>query len=153
MNARRGLLRLAAAVLLAVLAIPGVRAQRSEGCEILDDYTHKVLATEQLDGEAVVQIEEVPKSDAAVVWGRIIYWVRRADTMPLKQEFFSERGEPVPVLAFSDIRRVDGRILPTRWGMWPDAKPRNPTTIVLKDAVFDRPVNDVIFSQRNRQKR
>lgn len=120
---------------------------------ILDDYTHKVVATMQLDGAAVVQVEAVPKPDAAVVWGRIVHWVRRADTMPLKQEFFSERGERVRVLAFSDVRQVGGRILPTRWEMRPDAKPGNSTTVVLKEATFDRPVDDAIFSQRNLQKR
>jgi len=120
---------------------------------ILDDYTHKVIATVQLDGAAVVQVEAVPKPDAAVVWGRIVYWVRRADTMPLKQEFFSERGERVRVLAFSDIRQVGGRILPTRWEMRPDAKPGSSTTVVLKEATFDRPVDDELFSQRNLQKR
>lgn len=120
---------------------------------ILEDYTHKVIGTVQLDGETVVQIEAVPKPDAAVVWGRIVYWVRRADTMPLKQEFFSERGERVRVLTFSDVRKVGGRTLPTRWDMRPDAKPGNSTTVVLKDALFDRPVDDEIFSQRNLQKR
>jgi len=120
---------------------------------ILDDYTHKVIATVQLDGAAVVQVEAVPKPDAAVVWGRIVYWVRRVDTMPLKQEFFSERGERVRVLSFADVRQVGGRILPTRWEMRPDAKPGNSTTVVLKEATFDRPVDDEIFSQRNLQKR
>jgi outer membrane lipoprotein-sorting protein len=120
---------------------------------ILDDSTHKVLGTVQLDGQEFMQIEAVPKPDAAVVWGRIVYWVRRADTMPLKQEFFSERGERVRVLSFSDVREVGGRVLPTRWDMRPDAKPGNSTTVVLKDAVFDRPVDDEIFTQRNLQKR
>jgi len=71
----------------------------------------------------------------------------------LKQEFFSERGERVRVLAFADVRQVGGRILPTRWEMRPDAKPDNSTTVVLKDAVFNQPVDDDVFSQRNLQKR
>ena len=120
---------------------------------ILEDYSHKVLGTTPVDGEATLQIEATPKPDAAVVWGRIVYWVRRADTMPLKQEFFSERGERVRVLAFSEVRRVGGRLMPTRWDMRPDAKPGNSTTVVLKEAEFDRPVDDEVFSQRNLQKR
>jgi outer membrane lipoprotein-sorting protein len=120
---------------------------------ILDDYSHKVLDGVQVDGEAVLQIEATPKPDAAVVWGRVVYWVRRADTMPLKQEFFSERGERVRVLSFSDVRKVGGRLMPTRWEMRTDAKPGNATTIVLKEAVFDQPVDDEVFSQRNLQKR
>jgi outer membrane lipoprotein-sorting protein len=119
---------------------------------ILDDYTHKVLATSELDGEAVVQIEAVPKPQAPVVWGRIVYWVRRSDNMPLKQEYFSERGELVRVMSFSDVRAVGGRRLPTRWEMRPVAKPGNMTAIVLKDAVFNQPVADEIFAQRNLQK-
>lgn len=120
---------------------------------ILEDYTHRVLEEVSLDGDAVLRIEAVPRPEAAVVWGRIVYWVRRTDTMPLKQEFFSERGERVRVLAFSDVRKVGGRVLPTRWDMRPDAKPANSTTVVLKDAVFDRPIDAEVFSQRNLQKR
>jgi outer membrane lipoprotein-sorting protein len=120
---------------------------------ILDDYTHKVIGSVQIDREVVRQVEATPKPDAAVVWGRIVYWVRRTDTMPLKQEFFSERGERVRVLSFSDVRKVEARLMPTRWQMQPDSKAGNSTTIVLKDAVFDRPIDDEIFSQRNLQKR
>lgn len=120
---------------------------------ILDDYEHQLLGTVQSDGQEVLQIEALPKPEAAVVWGRIVYWVRRADTMPLKQEFFNERGERVRVLSFSELRKVDGRVLPTRWDMRPDAKPGNSTTVVLKQAVFDRAVDEEVFSQRNLQKR
>lgn len=120
---------------------------------ILDDYTHRVLGVVQQDGAEVLQIEAVPKPEAAVVWGRIVYWVRRADTIPLKQEFFSERGERVRVLSFSDVRKVGGRVLPTRWEMRPDAKPGNVTTVLLKEAVFNQPVEDEVFSQRNLQRR
>jgi outer membrane lipoprotein-sorting protein len=120
---------------------------------LLDDYTHRVIARAPQDGAEVLQIEATPKPDAAVVWGRIVYWVRGADTMPLKQEFFSERGERVRVLSFSDVRSVGGRVMPTRWEMRPDAKPGNVTTIVLKDAAFDRPIDDEVFSQRNLQRR
>jgi outer membrane lipoprotein-sorting protein len=120
---------------------------------LLDDYTHRVISLTPQDGAEVLQIEATPKPDAAVVWGRIVYWVHAADAMPLKQEFFSERGERVRVLIFSEVRAVGGRVVPTRWEMRPDAKPGNVTTIVLKDVVFDRPIDDEVFSQRNLQRR
>ncbi len=120
---------------------------------ILDDYTHKVVDTVMLDGQAARRVEALPKPDAAVVWGRIVYWVRVADTMPLKQEFFSERGELVRVLAFSEVRQVGGRLLPTRWEMKPVARPGNSTVVALKDAAFDRPVDEEVFTLRNLQKR
>lgn len=119
---------------------------------ILDDYTHKVLAIQPLDGQPSYQVEATPKPEAAVVWGRIVYWVRQIDNIPLKQEFYSERGELVRVLAFSDVRRVGGRTLPTRWEMRPQARPGNSTTVVMKDAAFDQPIAEAVFTQRHLQK-
>jgi outer membrane lipoprotein-sorting protein len=119
---------------------------------ILDDYTHKVLGVSPLDGQSAYQVEAVPKPDAAVVWGHIVYSVRRSDFMPLKQEFYSERGELVRVMTFSEVRALGGRTLPTRWEMRPLAKPGNLTTVVLKDAVFDQPIDDAVFTQRNLQR-
>jgi outer membrane lipoprotein-sorting protein len=119
---------------------------------ILDDYTHKVLGVSPFDGQPSYQVEAIPKAEAAVVWGRIVYWVRRSDFIPLKQEFYSERGELVRVMTFSEVRSVGGRTLPTRWEMRPSARPGNVTTVVMKDAVFDQPVDESIFTQRNLQK-
>lgn len=118
---------------------------------ILNDYTHKIL-NKGGDNAETWQIEAVPKPDAAVVWGKIIYFVRRSDSIPLKQEFYSERGELIRVLTFSDIRNIDGRVMPSRWEMRPVAKPGNVTVIVLKDAQFDRTINPEVFTQRNLQK-
>jgi outer membrane lipoprotein-sorting protein len=123
-----------------------------ESCS-LDDFPHVVLDTVLAEGQAVRRIAATPKPDAAVVWGRIVYWVRQADAMPLKQEFFSERGELVRVMAFSEVRKVGDRVLPTRWDMKPAAKPGHGTVVVLEDAVFNRPVDEEIFTQRNLQKR
>jgi hypothetical protein len=51
----------------------------------------------------------------------------------------------------------DGRI--ARWGRprqaerHPPAKPGNATTVILRDAQFNRPVEGEAFSQRNLQKK
>ncbi|WP_372529099.1 outer membrane lipoprotein-sorting protein [Piscinibacter sp.] len=119
---------------------------------ILDDYTHKVLGVSAVDGESAYQVEAIPKPEAPVVWGRVVYWVRKSDIIPLKQEFYSERGELVRVMTFSDVRKLGDRTLPTRWEMRPVAKPGNVTTVRLKDAVFNQPVDEAVFTQRNLQK-
>lgn len=120
---------------------------------ILDDYTHRVLGTVQVEGQAAWQVEAVPKPEAAVVWGRIVNTVRQADAMPIEQAFYSERNELVRVMRFSEVRPVGDRVMPTRWEMRPVAKPGQSTVIVLKQAVFDRPLDDETFTQRNLQKR
>jgi outer membrane lipoprotein-sorting protein len=118
----------------------------------VDDYTQRILRTETAGGAAAYVVEALPKPDAAVVWGKILYWVRKADFIPLKQEYYSERGELVRIMTFSEVRPMGGRTIPTKWEMRSTEKPGNATTIVLKSVQYDRPIGDEIFSQRNLQK-
>jgi outer membrane lipoprotein-sorting protein len=115
----------------------------------LDDYTHR-FATEDAAGDSsVFVIESVPKPDAPVVWGRIVMRVRRADFLPVREDFYDERGTLVRVLTFSDIRTMGGRAVPTTWQMRPTGKPGHVTTVVLTRATYDRPIADDIFTQRH----
>jgi len=118
----------------------------------IDDYVQQVLGEETIDGHAVYRIEALPKPDAAVVWGRLVYWIRK-DFVPVKQEYYSDRGELVRVLTFSDVRPVGGRTIPTRWEMKPLTKPGNVTAIVVKNAAYNTRLDDEIFTQRNLQRR
>lgn len=118
---------------------------------IVRDYTHQWQEIIQ-EGGTLYRIEARPKPEAAVVWGKIIYLVRKTDFVPLRQEFYSESGELLRVLTFSELRVVDGRLLPTRWEMRPLAKPGNLTTVRLKDALFERAIAADIFTQRHLQK-
>lgn len=119
----------------------------------LDDYTHRFAPADAAGDSSVFVIESVPKPDAPVVWGRIVMQVRRADFLPLREDFYDERGSLVRVLTFSDIRTMGGRAVPTTWQMRPTGKPGNVTTVVLTRATYDRPIADDIFTQRNLEKR
>ncbi|MBS2132118.1 outer membrane lipoprotein-sorting protein (plasmid) [Burkholderia thailandensis] len=119
---------------------------------VVDDYTHRILRTETLNGTASYVIESRPKPEAAVVWGKILYWVRQSDLIPLKQEYYDERNELVRVLLFSDVGPMGGRSIPTRWEMRPVSEPGHVTAIVVKSAAYDQPINAEVFTQRNLQK-
>jgi outer membrane lipoprotein-sorting protein len=119
---------------------------------LVDDYTSRILREEASGGAPAYVLELIPKPDAAVVWGKILYWVRKSDFIPLKQEFYDERGALVRVMTFTEVRPMSGRTIPTRWEIRPSDKPGNATTIVVKSAVYDRPVDPEVFTQRNLQK-
>lgn len=120
---------------------------------IVNDYTHRILKTESTGGIPLYVVEALPKPEAAVVWRKIVYWVRKNDFIPLKQEFYSERGELVRIMTFSEIRPIGGRTIPTKWEMRSTGKPGNVTTVLLKTALYDGPIDSEIFTQRNLQKR
>ncbi len=79
---------------------------------ILDDYTHKVLGVSALDGQPSYQVEATPKPDAAVVWGRVVYWVPalRAGTQRFRVECAAPADGDGP-----PIRRTPSRWPRTGW--------------------------------------
>ncbi|HSQ29656.1 MAG TPA: outer membrane lipoprotein-sorting protein [Gemmatimonadaceae bacterium] len=120
---------------------------------LLNDYTHRTTGTDTAAGAPVYVVQSTPKPDAAVVWGKIVTHVRRADFLPVREEYYDERGTLVRVMTFSDIKMLGGRLVPTRWEMRPTAKPGNVTTVVMSRATFDAPISSDIFTQRNLEKR
>lgn len=118
----------------------------------IDDYTQQVLGEEVEDGQVLWKVEALPKPDAAVVWGRLVYWIRK-DFIPVRQEFFSERGELVRVMRFSEIRPMGGRTIPTRWEIRPLGKPGQFTVITVRDAAYNIKLDEDVFTQRNLQRR
>jgi len=119
---------------------------------VVEDYTHTLAGTEDVEGVKAYRVESIPKPEAAVVWGKLVYKIRVTDRLPLAQEYYDERGELIKAMRFTEVRRLGGREIPTRWTMQPLKKPQNKTVFVLKEISFDAPVDPEIFTLRNLQK-
>lgn len=119
---------------------------------IVSDYTHNVLAEEELRGDLAYKVELVPEPSAPVVWGKLLAWVRKHDSMPLRQEFYDEQGELVRVLDFTDIRQVRGREVPMHWEMTPVNARGRKTVMELIDLEIDVGIEDSVFSIQNLKK-
>lgn len=116
---------------------------------VTQDYTHRIVGREQQGNDSILVVEALPKPEAAVVWGKLVYRVRERDLMPLQQDYFSERGERIKVMRFTRVQQMGGRLLPTRWEMKSLRKPDNSTVVELKEIVFNQPVAARIFTLRN----
>ena len=88
-----------------------------------DDYTWVLLARPQPNSAGVLQgtyhIELTPKPDAPVVWGKVSVHVN-ADKLPLKVEYWNERGVLKRTIAFLDYREVSKRSVPMRMRVTPN---------------------------------
>ncbi len=120
---------------------------------VLNDYTHKIIAVKDIDGVESYIVEAIPTAGASVVWGKLIYYVRKKDLMPLREEFYSERNELIKVLDFSAVKEMGGRRLPTQWKMRTIRKPGNETLVELKKVTFNIAIDNKIFSLRNLRSR
>ncbi len=119
---------------------------------LLDDYTMRIVARDSVGGASTWQLELIPKPNAPVVWGRILYWVRTADYLPARAEYFDERGVRTRTMTFEDVRRMGGRLIPARQSMVNDLKPGHRTTFQYVSVEFDVAISDRIFSFRELEK-
>ncbi len=119
---------------------------------LVDDYEQKIIGSDTIDGRECWKIELTPKPDAAVIWGKIIVWISKKDDLELRAEFYDEDGELVNIMTASDIKNMNGRIIPTRLEMVPADKPGNKTILIYNDIKFDIPIADGFFSIQNMKK-
>jgi outer membrane lipoprotein-sorting protein len=118
---------------------------------LLDDYTYRMIAlAAPVPGELCVEM--IPKTGAVVVWGKVLLVVREQDYLPLRQEYYDDKGALMRVMTFSAIKTMGGKTIPTVMELVPRNKQGNRTVITYKQIEFDLPLRDDIFSQRNLKK-
>lgn len=118
---------------------------------LLDDYDYRMIAPDKpVAGELYVEL--IPKNSAVVVWGKVILVVREKDHLPLRQEYYDEKGSLMREIIFSAIKTMGGKTIPSVMELIPRNKPGNRTVITYKKIAFDQPLRDDIFSQRNLKK-
>ena len=120
---------------------------------LVDDYMHAIEGEVTEGGDACYRLVAKPKSDAAVVWGRLVLAIRKSDFLPRKEEFYDEHGQLQKILTFGDIRGVGDRNYPMRWQMVSVIKPHHETVLVYRRLKFDLPLPSRIFTQQNLKRR
>lgn len=122
---------------------------------IVKDYTHKKLKSAPGPEWETVLIEAVPKPDAPVVWGKVLFtvgifpdgWV-----IPLREEDYSERGELIRTIALDRVKPMGGRRVPTRLECTPTRTPGRKTVLEYGLIDFDVELPDSFFSVSRLQK-
>lgn len=115
----------------------------------VNDYTHRLLRQESVDGIPAHVVELTPLPDAPVVWGKVVMWISTTGYMQLRTDFHDEDGELVNRMTASDIREFDGRRLPARMEMEPMDKPGHKTVMEYRSLTFGVRLDDDFFTVQN----
>ncbi len=115
----------------------------------VNDFNHRILRSEEIDGLDCWVIESIPKPESSVVFSKVILWVSKEHYYHLRTENFDERGDRVSTITLSDIKNLGNRSMPTRMEMVPDDKEGHKTILVYNSGVFDEPLDDRFFSVQN----
>ncbi|HHP7241521.1 MAG TPA: outer membrane lipoprotein-sorting protein [Cyclobacteriaceae bacterium] len=116
---------------------------------IVKDYDHKLISDTIINDYMCYKIELLPYEDAAVVWGKIIAYIEKEEFLQLLIKYFDEDGYLVNTMKLSEIKEMDGRIIPTLLEMIPTDEPGNKTVIKYEDLKFNIDIEASFFSIRN----
>jgi hypothetical protein len=97
-------------------------------------------------------VECLPKPEAAVVWGKIIYRVRKQPRVPEQVDYYDEEMVRVREIHFDEVQQIGDRIVPLRLTVLPLEKPGETTTLHYRELVYDLPLEESFFSLRNLKK-
>jgi outer membrane lipoprotein-sorting protein len=118
---------------------------------MLDDYTFKIIEPQEMES-GILYIEMIPNENTPVVWGKIILSVRESDYLPVREEYYDEKGKLMRLMEFKDIRQMGGKIIPAVMELTPQNKDGNKTVIRYLKVDFDIPIKNDVFSLRNLKK-
>ena len=116
--------------------------------DIVDQYDHTLLGTEEHDGVVVYEIESIPHEDAAVVWGREVLSIRD-DHVVTTHRFYDQDGELVKTLTSLEIGEMDGRTIALRQRMSKVETPDELTEIAVESVEYDIDLPDSLFTLSN----
>lgn len=113
-----------------------------------EDYDHVL---EESSGDTYT-VRMNPKPGAPVVWGKMVVTIRKADFMPVVQNYYSEKGTLMKTLHFSNYKVIDGHPYPMLWKMESVTKGGHYTTITLKTITFNSAIPAETFTEQNLRK-
>jgi len=116
---------------------------------IVVDYNHTISGNETIEGMDCYKIDMIPKDDAAVVWGKITKWISKDEYLQLKTEYYDEDAYLIRTEYATDIKTMDGRIIPTHFEIIPEEDEGHKTMVDIISIKFNPNLSDNFFSQQN----
>lgn len=111
------------------------------------DDEHSLLREEPLDGQDAWVIESVPRAEDGV-FSKKITWVGKENRLPLKEEYYDDKGRLDRVFEASAIEVVDG--YPTvKVRTMTNVRKEHTTKVEFTDIDYDLGIDDDVFTERH----
>ena len=120
----------------------------SKSTDIIEQYEHELIASEEIDGHIVYTIQATPHEDAAIVWGKEILKIRD-DFVMLEEQYWDQDGVLVKVMRTSDIAEMGGRTVARVMRMGKLETPQEWTEMAVSAIEFDIELAAGIFTLSN----
>jgi len=124
---------------------------KTEGRGQIEDYRHRALGSEVVDGRRCYVVEAVPVDErraAELGYGRVLQWVDPTNWMIRKTRIWDERGRELKTVFYREIRRVDGIWTALRVEA-ENHRNGHRTVLEFSELRYDVPVDDARFRRES----
>jgi len=120
----------------------------SKSTDVIDQYTHRLIGSEEKDGYRFYTIESVPFEDAAVVWGKEVFVIRE-DFIVMRQEFWDQDNILVKQMESLEVVEMGGRTISKQIRMTKADDPEEWTEMLIDHIEFDIELGNNLFTLSN----
>ena len=119
------------------------------GVSVIDDYDHRIIGSETVNGLDCYKIELIPHPETPVVYEKVLYWVSKEYYLPVRVENYDEYNDLVSTIHFRDIKPLGGRPMPSVMEMIPEDRRGHKTILTYHKADFNIDLSEGFFSIQN----
>lgn len=112
------------------------------------DY-HVSLAPDPPQG--LIGLVYTPRPEAAVTWSKVEAFVDSASLLPVRLDYYDEKGAKVRTMEYAEVKELGGRKLPAEFRVIPlsQEKKGRKTIMVYRELEFDQKLDDSLFTLSN----
>lgn len=112
--------------------------------DLVADYTPSLLREETLGGEAA-QVLELRAKSPQVAYDRIVLWVAKSSSLPLREEFYTRSGKLIKVLHFSTPVTLGGVLVQSEMRIESELNKTESTLLTLRELALDQKLAPALF--------
>ena len=114
--------------------------------KLTEDYTSMLIGTDTIEGVAVYMLELTARNPA-VAYGRLKYWVRQSDFIPIKTEYYAISGKMLKTAIYDEVIEIGGKVRPARMEISSALRKGYKTVFTIIDADYKYENPDSIFTR------
>ncbi len=111
-----------------------------------DDFNKEITGEFVIEGLACYRILLTPKADVNSIWGKIVIWISKKDFLQMQVMYFDEDMELVNTFFASEVKELNGLLMPTVNMIVPAKKNGNKTKMEITKRLVNIEIDDQIFT-------
>lgn len=110
------------------------------------DYAAALTGRETRDGQDQYVLELKAKR-SGVIYSKMTYWIRQADFLPVKTDYYALSGKLLKTTVYSQIKNLGGRMRPAVWEISSELRKGNKTVVTFWEAEYHVEYPDTMFTR------